>query len=50
MEAFAGVSSIQFNKSDAVKRAEIKLAMMMKYNISFRMADHMVNVLKDCKI
>ncbi|KAK4325380.1 hypothetical protein Pmani_004037 [Petrolisthes manimaculis] len=48
VEAFAGTSSTQHNKSDAIKNAEIKLvAMMMEHNMSFRTADHMADVLKD---
>lgn len=47
-EAFASAKG-QTSKSDAVKAAEIKLtAWMMEHNISFRAADHLCDVLKDC--
>jgi len=47
-EAFDSAKG-QTNKSDAVKSAEIKLtALMMEHNISFRTADHLCHVLKDC--
>ncbi|KAK3891097.1 hypothetical protein Pcinc_005000 [Petrolisthes cinctipes] len=49
VEALVGTRSNQHDKSDAVKNAEIKLvAMMMEHNISFRAADHMADVLKEC--
>lgn len=47
-EAFASAKG-QTSKSDAVKAAEIKVtAWMMEHYISFRAADHLCDVLKDC--
>lgn len=47
-EAFVSAQG-HSSKGDSLKAAEIKLtAMMVEHNTSFRMADHLCDVIKEC--